>query len=107
LRDWVQPKIFGLPSIRMNCQDSRILCNSFHGKTIAAPSDRHACTGVRAFFVVGVSCTKQRAAREVSLKLRKLLCTRQELYHPLQEVSSLDSSKTPPANKIGRALGTL
>jgi len=91
----------------MNCQDSRILCNSFHGKKIAAPSDRHACTGVRAFFVVGVSCTKQRAAREVSLKLRKLLCTRQELYHPLQEVSSLDSSKTPPANKIGRALGTL
>jgi len=62
----------------MNCQDSRILCNSFHGKKIAAPSDRHACTGVCAFFVVGVACTKQRAAREVSLKLRKLLGTRRE-----------------------------
>jgi len=32
----------------------------------------------------------ERAAREVSLKREKLLRTRQEVYHPLQEVCPLD-----------------
>jgi len=32
----------------------------------------------------------QRAAREVSLKRERLLRTRQEVYHPLQEVCPLD-----------------
>jgi len=37
-----------------------------------------------------VSLEGQNAAMLVSLKLRKLLCTRQELYHPMQEVSLLE-----------------
>jgi len=33
--------------------------NGYHGKELAALSDRRACVGVCAFFLVGVACTEQ------------------------------------------------
>jgi len=37
----------------------KMVHNNFHGKQVAAPSRRHACAGVCAFFAIRVACTNQ------------------------------------------------